>query len=142
MLKEDSSKATLSKQRVDTDAARASAAIDAETSSGDISITVDPSDRTEKITARSAQGNIVLNVKPQFAADIDATVVVSDNNANTIQSDFPGLTIRREQVNGKTFIRATGKINGGGERVELYAGAGTIHIASQIMAPIRVATPR
>ncbi len=121
---------------------QASAAIDAETSSGDITITVDPSGRTEKITARSAQGNIVLNVKPQFAADIDATVVVSDNNANAIQSDFPGLTTRREQVNGKTLIRATGKINGGGEKVELYAEDGNILITSQIMAPMRVATPR
>ena len=121
---------------------QASAAIDASTLSGDITITVDPSDRTEKISARTAQGNVALNVKPQFAADIDATVVLNDNNSNSIQSDFPGLTTRREQVNGKTHLRATGKINGGGERVELYAEDGSIHITSQIMAPVRVANPR
>lgn len=121
---------------------QASGPIDAETSSGDITITVDPSDRTEKITARTTQGNVTLNMKPQFAADVDATVVVSDDNANTIQSDFSGLTIRREQANGKTRIRATGKINGGGERVELYAEDGSIHLTAQIMAPVHVATPR
>ena len=121
---------------------QASAAIDAQTSSGDITITVDPSDRTERITARTAQGNVVLTVKPQFAADIDATVVVSDDNANSIQSDFAGLAIRREQINGKTRIHATGKINGGGDRVELYAEDGSIRLTSQVMAPISVATPR
>lgn len=120
---------------------QASGAIDAATSSGDITITVDPADRTEKISARTAQGNVVLNVKPDFAADIDATVVVADDNANSITSDFPGLTIRREQVSGKTHIRATGRINGGGEKIELYAEDGNIHLTSQMMAPVRVATP-
>lgn len=120
---------------------QASAAIDAETTSGDITITVDPSDRTEKISAHTVQGNITLVLKPQFAADIDATVVVREDNSNSLQSDFAGLSVRREQINGKTHIHATGKINGGGERVELYADDGSIHITSQMMAPIRVATP-
>jgi hypothetical protein len=56
--------------------------------------------------------------------------------------DFRGVTVRREQVGNKTRIRATGKINGGGERVELYAEDGDIHISSQNITPIRLANPK
>lgn len=121
---------------------QASGPIDAQTSSGDISISIDPSVRTQKLTAHTTQGNVVLILTPQFAADIDATVVVSDDNSNSIQSDFAGLNIRREQINGKTRIRATGKINGGGERVDLSADDGSIHITAQMTAPEHPATPR
>jgi len=37
-------------------------------------------------------------------------------------------------------VRATGKINGGGDRVELYAEEGTIHISSSLV-PVRAAAP-
>jgi hypothetical protein len=50
--------------------------------------------------------------------------------------------VRREQVGNKTRIRATGKINGGGERVELYAEEGDIHISAQNIAPMRLANPK
>jgi hypothetical protein len=56
--------------------------------------------------------------------------------------DFNGLTVRREQVGKKTRIHATGKINGGGERVELYAEEGDIHISAQTIAPVQLANPR
>jgi hypothetical protein len=38
-------------------------------------------------------------------------------------------------------VRATGKVNGGGERVELYAEDGDIHITTQSAAPFTVMTP-
>jgi DUF4097 and DUF4098 domain-containing protein YvlB len=121
---------------------QASAAIDAETASGDITLTGDPGQRTLKITARTLQGNIILNVSPRFAADIDATILTSDPDANEMHIDFNGISVRREQVGNKTRIRATGKINGGGERVELYAQEGDIHISAQNITPIRLATPK
>ena len=37
----------------------------------------------------------------------------------------------REQVGGKTKIHAMGKVNGGGERVELYAEDGGIQISAR-----------
>jgi DUF4097 and DUF4098 domain-containing protein YvlB len=101
--------------------------INAETHSGDVTISVAPQLRRLPVYAKTSQGNVVLNVSPQFGADIDATLITSDEGA-AIQSDFAGLTIRRDRVGQKARIRATGKVNGGGDRVELFAEDGTIQI--------------
>lgn len=114
---------------------QAAGAINAETQSGDITITIDPSSKSEKVTARTAKGNVILNVTPAFSADIDATVVTSDPAMNHIMSDLTGLQFRREQIGGKTRIRATGKVNGGGDRVELYAEDGGIQISTRAGNP-------
>jgi hypothetical protein len=119
-----------------------SAFMDAETASGDVTLTGDPAQKSIKVTARTLQGNIVLNVSPRFAADIDATILTSDPDVNEMHIDFNGISVRREQVGNKTRIRATGKINGGGERVELYAEDGDIHISAQTLTPIRLANPK
>jgi DUF4097 and DUF4098 domain-containing protein YvlB len=119
-----------------------SALMDAETASGDVTLTGDPGQKSIKVTARTLQGNIVLNVNPRFAADIDATILTSDPDMNEMHIDFNGITIRREQVGNKTRIRATGRINGGGERVELYAEDGDIYISAQNTAPLRLANTK
>jgi len=119
-----------------------SAMMDAQTTSGDVTLTGDPAQKSIPVTARTQQGNIVLNVTPRFAADIDATILTSDPDVNEMHIDFNGITVRREQVGNKTRIRATGKINGGGERVELYAEEGDIHISAQNIAPMRLANPK
>jgi hypothetical protein len=95
-----------------------------------------------KVIGRTLQGNIVLNVSPRFAADIDATILTSDPDANEMHIDFNGITVRREQVGNKTRIHATGRINGGGERVELYAEEGDIHISAQTITPLRLGNPK
>jgi DUF4097 and DUF4098 domain-containing protein YvlB len=120
---------------------QANAAIDAATHSGDISLTLSPLLKTQHVSAKTSQGNITLIVNPNFAADIDAILVTNDGDANRIHSDF-NLTFRREAYNGKTRIRATGKINGGGERVELVAEDGSINISSQVVSPMVIASPR
>ncbi|HEU4521418.1 MAG TPA: hypothetical protein VFT12_05400 [Thermoanaerobaculia bacterium] len=102
--------------------------VNAETRSGDISITLDRSLKSERVSARTAKGNIVLTLPRGFAADIDAVVITSDPSVNSIRSDFPGLSIQREQVGGKTRIRATGKMNGGGQKLDLQAQDGGIQI--------------
>ena len=130
--------ATLRSGGGDIMAMQAAAPIDAQTHSGDITITVDPNVRSEKLTAKTTRGNIVLNLSPHFGADIDATIVTSDPDSNAVHSDLQGLTITREPDGKRTRIRATGKINGGGERVELYAEEGNIDIALQSQAPITV----
>ena len=108
---------------------RAAGPITAETRSGDITITLDQKLKSERVTAKSAKGNILLTVPAGFGADVDATIITSDPSANAIRSDIAGLSVQREQVGAKTRIRATGKINGGGDRVELHARDGGIHIA-------------
>lgn len=108
---------------------RAIGPVKAETRSGDVTITLDQKLRSDRVTAKTAKGNIVLTVPAGFGADIDATVLTSDPAVNNIRSDIPGLSMQREQVGAQTRIRATGKINGGGERVELHAQDGGIHLA-------------
>lgn len=117
---------------------QAASDVTADTRSGDINITVDPTAKSQKIGARTTRGNVILNLTPRFAADVDATVITSDAAANSIQSDFNGLTIKRDRVNGKTRIHATGKINGGGEKVELYAEEGEIHLSVQSSSPMTI----
>jgi len=119
-----------------------SAAIDAQTSSGDVTLTGDPSKKTLKVTARTLQGNIILNVSPRFKADIDATILTSNPDANEMHIDFNGISVSREKVGKKTRIHATGKINGGGERVELYAVDGDINISAKTITPIKVMSPK
>ncbi|HEY2323003.1 MAG TPA: DUF4097 family beta strand repeat-containing protein [Thermoanaerobaculia bacterium] len=107
---------------------QATGPISAETRSGDVTIVLDPIIRSAAVDLKSSEGNLTLYVNSQLAADIDATLITSDPDANSIRSDFPGLTIRRDQVGKKTRIRATGKVNGGGDRVSLYAEDGDITI--------------
>jgi hypothetical protein len=121
---------------------QANGPINAETKSGDINITVLSTLRSQRVTAKTSKGNIVLNVSPKFAADVDATVLTSDANANVILSELPGLEIRKETVGNKVRIRATGKINGGGEKIELFAEDGGIQLTTRAGAPIAVITPQ
>jgi DUF4097 and DUF4098 domain-containing protein YvlB len=120
---------------------QASGPIAADTKSGDITLSIDPNEKAQKIEAKTLGGNVVINVTPRFAADVDATIMTSDPDANAIHSDFSGLTIRKDQVGSKTRIHATGKINGGGERMELYATDGDIHLAAQTGNPITSMPP-
>ena len=120
---------------------QAAGSVNAETRSGDINITADPLQRTQHFQAHTLQGNISLTVGPHFAGDIDATVVTSRPDANAIRSDFTGLTIRKEQVGNKTRIHATGKINGGGDRIELIAEEGDIRISNVATSPVTVMSP-
>jgi hypothetical protein len=114
---------------------QAAGPVEAETHSGDITIGVDRSSRRQKIDASTDKGNVVINIGPQFGADFDLTVITSDPAAHTIQADFPGLSISRDEVDGKTRIRATGRINGGGDRVSVQATDGSIRVMSTPVGP-------
>jgi len=91
-------------------------------------LTMDPRVHTQRVTAKTTKGNILLNVSSRFGADIDATVLTTDEEAAGIRSDFTGLTVKRDQFNGKTRVHATGKIGGGGDKIELFAEDGEIQI--------------
>lgn len=113
--------------------------VNAETRSGDINITLDAGLKSRKVWAKTAKGNVVLNVPAQFGADVDIVVLTTDPDANQIRTDFGNLSIQRSQVGGKTRIHATGKVNGGGERVELFAEDGGVQM---LTSPIVAAAPR
>ncbi len=114
---------------------QAAAPVNAETASGDISIAVDATSKSQRIDAKTAKGNVILNVSPQFAGEIDATILTSNPAADTFLSDIPGLSVSRDQVGGRTRVRATGKINGGGEKVTLHATDGDIRISTGPVPP-------
>ena len=111
---------------------RASAPVRAVARSGDISVSMDGKTGSPGVEARTRGGNILLNLPPSFAADIDATTVTLIGEANTIQSDFAGLEISTETIGDKIRTRAVGKINGGGEKIILSTENGTIHLRSRI----------
>ncbi|HJW96362.1 MAG TPA: hypothetical protein VJ901_22320 [Thermoanaerobaculia bacterium] len=106
-------------------------AVEADTRSGDVMVTMDPRLHTQHVSVKTTKGNIVLNIGGRFAADIDATILTTDEEAAGVRSDFNGLTIKRDTFNGKTRVRATGKIGGGGEKIELYTEDGEIQITQQ-----------
>ena len=120
---------------------QAAGPINAETQSGDIFLSLDPAQSKQKIIAKTAKGNIMIDVPPAFGADIDATLITSDPDVQKFVADFPGISVRREQIAGKTKIRATGKVNGGGERFELYAQDGSIQITVRTSPAITVVKP-
>lgn len=108
---------------------QASGSISADTRSGDIAIAMDPSARSQRITGKTGKGNVLLNVSPSFGADIEVTILTSDAARDLLRSDFP-LSIQREEVGGRTRIRAFGRINGGGEKIELSSEEGGVQITS------------
>ena len=120
---------------------QASAPVSAETRSGDINITLDPRFRTQKIDAKTTGGSITLKVSPSFGATVEANVTTSADNPNSITSDLAGLVIIREQVGKRMRIKATGKLNGGGEKITLNTEDGDIHIVTQTTPPITLMEP-
>jgi DUF4097 and DUF4098 domain-containing protein YvlB len=115
---------------------RTTAPVKAETSSGDISIAVDKGSATETIEAKTDKGNVIVHVGVNFAAEVDATIVTSHPDSDTFVSDLPGLSITRELIgNGRTRVRATGKLHGGGERIQIEAADGDIRITTAPLPP-------
>lgn len=114
----------------------------AETKSGDITILFQPGVKSAKVEASSVGGNVLVNLPLGFAADIDALVITTDSEATPIHSDIPGLSFVRERVGQRTHVRATGKINGGGRKLELRSDGGDIHIRTRPIPRIILAEPR
>jgi DUF4097 and DUF4098 domain-containing protein YvlB len=107
---------------------RAEGPVEARTRSGDVFLAVAPSLSRLRIDAATEDGNLTLQIPAGFGADIDATVITSSDGVEVIKTELRGLTIVRDTVGGRTRIRATGSINGGGEKVMLNATEGTIQI--------------
>lgn len=115
---------------------QAAAPIEATTKSGDIAISVDERSKSQRISAKTDRGNIVIHVKAGFGADIDATIITDKPNVDTIVSELGGLSMTREPLGGKlTRVRAVGKVNGGGEKITLQATSGDIRITTRGAGP-------
>ncbi|MCB2198089.1 DUF4097 domain-containing protein [bacterium] len=74
----------------------------------------------------AANGDIQLDLPKNFNAFVDATVSsVWDDDDGMIQSDFP---LKISHLGGKAGTTAVGKINDGGQPIELSTVRGEIHI--------------
>jgi DUF4097 and DUF4098 domain-containing protein YvlB len=117
---------------------RTTAPVTARTTSGDIAVVIDSRAVSESVDARTEKGNVIIHIPVNFSADVDATIITSDPDNDVFLSDLPGLSISKEQIGGgKTRVRATGKLNKGGERLLLEAINGDIRIST---APPSAAT--
>lgn len=117
---------------------RTTAPVTARTTSGDVAVVIDSRSLSESVDARTEKGNVIIHIPVNFSADVDATIVTSDPDNDVFLSDLPGLSISKEQIGGgKTRVRATGKLNKGGERLLLEAINGDIRIST---APPSAAT--
>lgn len=110
--------------------------VDAETKSGDIMLFMEHGTSGQAIDAKTGNGSIWLNLEPTHRADVDITVLTTPGMRHTISSEIPGLTITRETVDGRLRLRAVGKINGGGARIELHAENGGVQITSKPTAEL------
>lgn len=105
---------------------QAAGSVVASTRSGDINVRAVDSAKSLRMDLSTVGGSIQLVLPPHFAADIDATVIAPASEERNIITEFPGLTITRETLGAQVRIRATGTINGGGQKVELRSEGGNI----------------
>ena len=108
--------------------ARAKQAKLAMASSIPVAITISNETRNAGIDARTKGGNLIIRLPADFGGRVEATILTTAEAAHTIISAFPGLTIVRDDIGGRVRIRATGRLNAGGNRIVLYAEDGNIQI--------------
>ena len=53
-------------------------------------------DRMQKIDAKTAKGNVILNVTAQFGADVDATLLTSGHGREVGEGGGPEPPLRRD----------------------------------------------
>jgi DUF4097 and DUF4098 domain-containing protein YvlB len=101
----------------------------ASTRSGDITVSTDPLfQRVDGINLSTVGGNVVLFLNEGVRADIDAVITTTPESAHAVQSELAGLTITREQVGSRVRIRASGKFNGGGGKIDIRVDDGNIQL--------------
>lgn len=110
--------------------------IHAETKSGDVTLFTEKGISGQNIDATTGNGSIWLNLDSSHRADVDITVVTLPGTRHAITSEIPGLTITRETIEGRLRLRAVGKINGGGARIELHAENGGVQITTKPTAEL------
>jgi len=106
--------------------------VKAETKNGDITLYLPRVPNPRAVAAITIGGNIVLHIPRNVGLELDATILTKPGSEHRIDSDLQGFSISREQVGNRVRIRATGKVNGGGDRLELRTEDGNIQIRSDL----------
>jgi hypothetical protein len=98
--------------------------VDVETAGGDVRIAVAARRLREGISIVNGGGDVALVLPADFKGDLDLTVKEADLSEPAVRSDFPEVSITRKDGT----VRATGSLNGGGEKVRVSTSSGTIRL--------------
>jgi DUF4097 and DUF4098 domain-containing protein YvlB len=98
--------------------------VDAETAGGDVRIAVAARQPREGISIVNGGGDVALMLPSDFKGDLDLTVTEADPSEPAVLSEFPDVSISRKD----RIVRATGSLNGGGEKVRVQTSSGTIRL--------------
>jgi len=102
----------------------AGGAVDAETAGGDVRIALVSRQLRNGVSIVSGGGDVTLTLPGDFRGDADLTVTEADPSEPAIRSDFPEISISRRDGTA----RATGALNGGGEKIRVQTSSGTIRL--------------
>ena len=94
------------------------------TAGGDIRIGVTSREIPGGITIHNSGGDVTLRIPADAKADVELIVAGADDEDTAIRSDFPDLTFSRRPG----VQRATGKLNGGGEKIVVRTSSGSIRL--------------
>jgi DUF4097 and DUF4098 domain-containing protein YvlB len=98
--------------------------VHAETAGGDVRIAVAARAPREGILIVNGGGDVALMLPADFKGDLDLTVTEADPSEPAVRSEFPEISISRKDGT----VRATGAVNGGGEKVKIQTSSGTIRL--------------
>jgi DUF4097 and DUF4098 domain-containing protein YvlB len=98
--------------------------VHAETAGGDVRIAVAVHQPREGIRIVNGGGDVALMLPADFKGDLDLTVTEADPSEPAVRSEFPEISISRKDGT----VRATGAVNGGGEKVQIQTSSGTIRL--------------
>ena len=108
--------------------------IDGSTSGGDVRASLSLTDfsKPHPVTLHSSGGSIELSIPEKLPATVRAEIIMDRRGWGSfdqyeIISDFP-LTMTKDHEGGREIIRAEGKLNGGGDLIDLSTSSGNIEI--------------
>ncbi|HEY6064808.1 MAG TPA: DUF4097 family beta strand repeat-containing protein [Thermoanaerobaculia bacterium] len=102
----------------------AGGSVRAVTAGGDVRIAIAARQPREGILIVNGGGDVALMLPSDFKGDLDLTVTEADPSEPAVKSEFPEISITRKD----RVVRATGAVNGGGEKVKIQTSSGTIRL--------------
>jgi DUF4097 and DUF4098 domain-containing protein YvlB len=98
--------------------------VDARTAGGDVQIAVAGRQLREGVSIVNGGGDVNLTLPADFRGNVELTVTDADPEEIPIRSDFPEITISRREGT----VKATGAVNGGGQKVRVQTTSGAIRL--------------
>lgn len=98
------------------------------TAGGDVRIGVLSRDLKGGIVIRNQGGDVSLTLPADCKADVELSVTGADEDESAIRSEFSDVTISKSPGS----VRATAKLNGGGEKVVVRTTSGTIRLKKAV----------